>query len=80
LGRTGVFEFFAMNEELRELVVQRAGAQLLKEAARRRGMRTLLEAGLVLADARVTTRDEVMRVIESADAEVAQLEAPGESA
>ena len=77
LGRTGVFEFFAMNDELRELVVQRAGARILKESARKRGMRTLLEAGLMLADSRITTRDEVARVIESAEVDVASGVASG---
>jgi type II secretory ATPase GspE/PulE/Tfp pilus assembly ATPase PilB-like protein len=61
-GRTGLFELLTMTDELRALVVDRAPLAELRDAARRAGMRTLLEDGLDKARAGATTRDEVLRV------------------
>jgi general secretion pathway protein E len=61
-GRTGLFELLAMTDEMRALVVDRAPLADLREAARRGGMRTLLEDGMEKVRAGATTRDEVLRV------------------
>lgn len=44
-GRIGIFEMVIMNNELRQLAFERATASALRAAARRAGMRTLLEDG-----------------------------------
>jgi type II secretion system protein E len=62
LGRTGVFELLAINEEARSLVLGKASASQIKQRAVAAGMRTLL------ADAREKVRqgratvEEVLRV------------------
>jgi general secretion pathway protein E len=66
-GRTGVFELLVLDSSIRELVCCRASALDIKAAAQRAGMTTLREAGERLADAGVTTREEVGRVIDALD-------------
>jgi general secretion pathway protein E len=61
-GRTGLFELLTLTEDLRALVVDRAPLAEVRAAARRAGMRTLLEDGLEKAGRGVTTRAEVLRV------------------
>jgi type IV pilus assembly protein PilB len=46
---------------MRELVMQNASTQILRVEARKRGMRTLREAGLLSIFDGVTTIDEVVR-------------------
>ncbi|MBX3357535.1 MAG: Flp pilus assembly complex ATPase component TadA [Phycisphaeraceae bacterium] len=60
-GRCAIFEIMAMNDELRELVMRRASTNLIRDAARRFGMRTLRECGLMAIFDGLTTIDEVVR-------------------
>ncbi|MFH1857473.1 MAG: type II secretion system ATPase GspE [Candidatus Omnitrophota bacterium] len=61
-GRTAIFELMMMDEETRELVVQKAASPTIKDAACRRGMRLLREDGLAKAFSGATTIEEVLRV------------------
>ena len=61
-GRTGIFELLIMNDELRELVVQRAAANVLRNVAVRAGLRLLREDGWDKVRAGLTTVEEVLRV------------------
>ena len=61
-GRHGIFELMRMNEELRELVLDRASDAKVLDAARRSGMSTLREECLALVSAGETTLEEVLRV------------------
>ena len=61
-GRIGVFELLAVDERVRALVSAGATASAIREAGRGRGMRTLHEAGMELAERGVTTRLEIERV------------------
>lgn len=60
-GRTGLFEIMTFDDEIRDLVMNHASTAVLREAARRKGMRTLRENGLELIYSGVTTLDEVAR-------------------
>jgi type IV pilus assembly protein PilB len=60
-GRMGIFELLIMNDELRELVTSEASLDEFRNAARRHGMRTLREAGLVSIHSGLTTIEEVVR-------------------
>jgi general secretion pathway protein E len=61
-GRVGIFEMMEMNDELRKLVMQNAGAADITALARKHGMRSLREDGWHKVRTGVTTASEVMRV------------------
>ena len=61
-GRKAIAELLVMNDDLREMIVARAPARRLKEAARAAGARTLREAALELVRAGETTPEEIDRV------------------
>jgi len=60
-GRLGIFEIMVFNDELRDLVMNNASTSVLREAARRAGMKTLRENGLAAIYDGITTIDEVSR-------------------
>jgi type IV pilus assembly protein PilB len=60
-GRTGLFEIMTFDDEVRDLIMNQASTAVLREAARRKGMRTLRENGLELIYSGITTLDEVAR-------------------
>ena len=60
-GRQALFELMLMDDEQRELVMQNASTGVLRAEARKRGMRTLREVGLLAIYDGVTTIDEVVR-------------------
>jgi type IV pilus assembly protein PilB len=59
-GRTGIFEFFALNDELRRLILEKKPAQVLREVATKAGMRSLREDGLDKIYKGITTVEEVV--------------------
>jgi len=62
VGRTGIFEVLVVDDDIKDLVIQRRGAHVIKQAALAQGMTTLREDGLRRAVAGVTTLEEVYRV------------------
>lgn len=62
-GRIGVFELLKMSGEINRLLIAGATADELRAAARREGMRTLLDEGVRLVAQDLTTIAEVMRSI-----------------
>jgi general secretion pathway protein E len=61
-GRTGIFEFLKVTDEIRALILQRKDSQMLKELARQRGMRTLRQDGWLRVKEGITTVQELLRV------------------
>ena len=61
-GRTGLFELMIVNDEIRELVMQRASAVKISEAGKRNGLVPLREDGWAKVAAGLTTPEEVLRV------------------
>ena len=61
-GRTGLFELLLMNDEIRELVMQRSGTAKIIEAGRRNGLALLREDGWQKVLGGVTTPEEILRV------------------
>jgi general secretion pathway protein E len=61
-GRTAVAEILVLSDEIRELIVERAPARQIKEAAAKHGTRSLRDVALALARAGSTTLEEVKRV------------------
>jgi len=60
-GRMALFEIMGIDDELREMVMREASTNVLRVHARKRGMRTLRESGLLAIYEGQTTIDEVMR-------------------
>jgi type IV pilus assembly protein PilB len=60
-GRQALFELMLMDDELRELIMKSASTAVLRAEARKRGMRTLREVGLLSIYDGVTSIDEVVR-------------------
>ncbi len=61
-GRVGIFELLRVTEEIKNAIVTKQPAYLIREVARRGGMRTLREDGLAKVRAGLTTMEEVLRV------------------
>ena len=61
-GRTGIAEVLLLTSGVRELILSRAQEHLIKQQARKEGMRTLREDGLTQALKGLTTIEEVLRV------------------
>lgn len=61
-GRTGIFELLLVNEEIRGLITRNADVSLIREAAVRAGMISLLQDGAKKVIQGTTTIREVLRV------------------
>ncbi len=60
-GRLGLFEIMVMNDELRDLVMKHASTALLRDSAKKAGLRSLRENGLMAIFEGLTTIEEVVR-------------------
>ncbi len=60
-GRTGVFEIMVFNDEIRDLIMNRASTNVLRAAAIKAGMRTLRDNGLAAMYDGITTIDEIVK-------------------
>lgn len=61
-GRAGCFELLTVSDEVRKLVQNHATSADINDAARRAGMHSLTDDGLVKVEAGLTTLEEVLRV------------------
>jgi general secretion pathway protein E len=62
-GRCGIYELLVVGDQVRDLILKRASADMIKQEAVRRGMRTLREDGwLKVRQEGVTTVAELLRV------------------
>ncbi|MFH1259403.1 MAG: type IV-A pilus assembly ATPase PilB [Elusimicrobiota bacterium] len=61
-GRLACYEIMEVNDRIRDLVLERASAHLIKQAARENGMVTLREGALRKVFDGVTTVEEMLRV------------------
>lgn len=64
IGRVGIFEVMIISDGIRELIMQRADADQIRQKAIEEGMITMYEDGLRKALQGVTSIQEVMRVIQ----------------
>ena len=61
-GRHAIFEWMDTDNEIRQLVLKNASSDLIRDAARRSGMKTLAEDGWRLVAMGITTVEEVLSV------------------
>ena len=69
-GRTGIFEFLAIDNEIRPLISDKIDAQGIKTVAVSRGMKTLRLDGIEKVVSGVTTLEEVLRVTQKDYADI----------
>ncbi|MBU0637949.1 MAG: Flp pilus assembly complex ATPase component TadA [Planctomycetes bacterium] len=60
-GRMALFEIMILDDELRELIMKHASTAVLRQEARKHGMRMLREVGMLAMYDGVTTIEEVVR-------------------
>ena len=56
-----LFEILVLDDALRELIMRNASTQVIRHEAKKRGMRSLRESGLMSIYEGQTTIDEVVR-------------------
>ena len=61
-GRMGIFELMTLTTQVREMTFKGESTQNIRRMARKQGMRTLFEDGIVKAIKGQTTLDEVLRI------------------
>jgi type IV pilus assembly protein PilB len=66
-GRQGLYEVMPITPELRELILDRASTTEIRHLARRQGMLTLRDDGLIKVKKGITTIEEVLRETAVAD-------------
>ncbi|HEV3115975.1 MAG TPA: ATPase, T2SS/T4P/T4SS family, partial [Gemmataceae bacterium] len=62
-GRTGMFEALIVDELVRETITKKPQVEAVRQAARKAGMRTLQEEGLLLVVTGVTSLPELQRAL-----------------
>jgi type IV pilus assembly protein PilB len=60
-GRMGLYEIMVLDDDMRDMIVQHASTQVLRMEAKKRGMRTLRQCGLLAIYDGVTSIEEVVR-------------------
>jgi type IV pilus assembly protein PilB len=60
-GRIGIFEIMVFNDEIRELIMNRASTNVLRVAALKSGMKPLRDNGLAAIYEGITTIDEIAK-------------------
>jgi len=60
-GRLGIFEIMVITEEIRQLILQESSTDMIRDVARKGGMRTLRDSGLLAIFDGLTTIEEVVR-------------------
>ena len=61
-GRTSIYELIVLDEDIRELIISKASSNIIKDAAIKKGMKTLKDIGLEKVLQGITTIEEVLRV------------------
>ncbi|HWE93202.1 MAG TPA: ATPase, T2SS/T4P/T4SS family [Tepidisphaeraceae bacterium] len=67
-GRQGIYEIMLLDDEMRDQIIQHASTQILRMEAKKRGMRTLRQSGLMAIYDGLTTIEEVVRETITEDA------------
>src|SRR5207249_6429292 len=60
-GRLGIYEMMLLDDDMRDLIIKHASTQILRAEAKKRGMRTLRQSGLLAIYDGITSIEEVVR-------------------
>ncbi len=61
-GRTGVFEILEISDSIRDLIINKASSEEIKEMAKKEGMKTMMEDGIEKVLNGETSLSEILRV------------------
>ena len=61
-GRTGIYEFLLVDDEIRRLIVSKADSNEIQQTAMRKGMTTLKQEGATKVIQGLTATEEVLRI------------------
>jgi len=61
-GRMGIYELMGMTQQIREMTFKGEPTQNLRKMARKQGMHTLFEDGMIKALKGMTSLEEVLRI------------------
>jgi general secretion pathway protein E len=61
-GRTGIFELMLITEEIRQMVLEKASSNIIRQKAISQGMQVLRECGMQKVNEGITSIEEVLRV------------------
>ncbi len=61
-GRTGIFECFRMNRDIRQEIMKESSVEKIRERAVANGMKSLFQDGLLKVNKGMTTPEEILRV------------------
>ena len=64
-GRCGVYELLVIDDNIRELILKKSTAQIIRDQARQKGMTTLREDGWDKVIKGITTVEEILRVTQN---------------
>jgi len=64
-GRCGIYELLVIDENIRELILKKSTAQVIRDQARQKGMTTLREDGWDKVVKGITTVEEILRVTQN---------------
>jgi type IV pilus assembly protein PilB len=60
-GRQGLYEIMMLDDDMKDMIINKASTQVLRQASKARGMRTLRQSGLMAIYDGVTSIEEVVR-------------------
>jgi len=63
-GRRAIYEIMIIDDDMRNLIIEHKSAQEIKAKSREKGMRTLMENGMLLVEQGLTSKEEILRVVE----------------
>ncbi|MDP2043685.1 MAG: GspE/PulE family protein, partial [Candidatus Omnitrophota bacterium] len=63
-GRMAIYEIMLIDDDLRDMITGLKSSGEIKAKAREKGMRTLMENGTRLVEQGLTTKEEILRVVE----------------
>ncbi len=63
-GRTGIYEVFIIDDELREMIINRVSSETLKKKACEKGMRTMRDDAIMKVLSGVTSLEEALTVVQ----------------
>jgi len=63
-GRIAIYEILVVNEDIKEMILNKATASQIRKKAQELGLKTLMDAGIEKVKAGLTTPEEILRIAE----------------